>query len=1663
MELKTFFAQDLTGRIISNPLVFIYQVGTQVPVSGLTGVNGESLTNPFSGNSIGKITVALPGGEYDMRILSSIREYTVRVRFIDEDTVGDGSKSVDIASEQRDIALGQLGEVLDVVGSDEEFRGVLGEVRASVGQAKGSVALADVVLSNNRAIEASKANAAAQASLAEGYAANAYSVLQQDLSGVTSEALHRSPNAVTAMFVYDTSKDSDGGAWTEKCEGTSWYNEPMMGKWLGVQPSELNARNEGAVLGDELLPDPDLNSTIGIATSTVRYTVTAGRAIRENNANAASLRFEGSFTAGKTYRVAVEVASTPPAFVVSASPVFSVDIFNQGLATNATTGVQAGKLGSTLVFYITPTVTCNRLGVNSTTSTYADIEAVSVREVTALTTSSGNYYQSTVDGKFYRLWKNLINRSSTFGGFGNGGASAALTAVANSGPSGSSAYKLVPYVSAATVGDINTTWSGVASASTRYSFSIKAKAGEYPRIGVRGMYNATTGYMFHGTIDLTTGIAVSNIGLYPVTATPDPRGGGYYIIKVEGLIANIGTGLNVALEAHDANSTAQQNFAADGTSGIFITEPQYESGPIATAYEENANTTTTTETFRGNKRKFPKLAGIVAEGASASQSLTIYDLTEPERPMWMRFAGSSSTATPYLLYTGGSHSLSASNAKLAIGAVNTGMILTDFCRDSATRYSSNNNLGYWLGSGLAERNLKFWTIGNNPTIVNVSVNAVAMTVLPDAPTDPVTGLKVPTIAVATGGGVSVIKHNGTVVNNTAGFLDSVTINPYLLTAARSYSNADHFIAFNPGNLPAGFSWSSSYVNQFDVTGSTARMAGKGRSVFLKANSNRLVARLLDSAMGLVGKHLSSLIAPTFNTGHLTGDIRRAYLSDVDVGSVSGPELVVNGGFDTDTAGWSVTSGGSLSIANGRLRVTNDTYASSAWVDATQVIPTQIGARYLIKVDGYAGNLANNPYRMEPGPSVLIGVNSIAIFVATTSTTTIRLRPSNSSGYIPVGGYCDFDNISVREVVVDRSYKAQSANITGTLTKSPVASAAQMVAYSGFSNANYLREPYSADLDFGVGEWSVGAWVNVPAVLPQGSFPVSSEMFTTFSGVGSGWGDNGNGSWSIASAVAETDLFVAFAGTVGKTYRIAFVISGVSGAAPLVYPLHSNPSNYTNGSYSFVLESASTYFIVRAPVGSSSTISGISIREAGSLRIADRAHSIGTAINISVLASGKLTATAHDGTTTRTVTTTAAYNTGTWLKAEADYTTDGTLSISVNGVEVAATRGNPLLSLNSRYNQLLYTRDLTNAAWSKRGTGSVSNTTAPDGTGQLVSVTNTGNDVFQTFAAITGQRYEPTLMIWPLTTTGVLNIQNPSNMAGGLWSINMATLTPDAWNTITRTHPSTTVVNEFTGSSGGCGLFFLPNDGLNKQFYIKNPQVSLGALLAVYQYVNAATDFDFAAPLTIGNSFAADAPFPGSIALLKLSATVPTQEQSIWMYEQEKQMFREGAQVTIPDSGVITDLTYDDASDTWIASSETNISEFSGLVRTNVTPVPAGSFTKVSATSGVRLHARSTTNPGVDVTIPSIELRTELAKRAENVAKLNSEVATFDFDSITGQTDFALPTGYSAIAVRVSGERRREGATKDFTRLFDGFKETIRFGVAPGNAVWVQIKATKSIN
>ena len=219
-----------------------------------------------------------------------------------------------------------------------------------------------------------------------------------------------------------------------------------------------------------------------------------------------------------------------------------------------------------------------------------------------------------------------------------------------------------------------------------------------------------------------------------------------------------------------------------------------------------------------------------------------------------------------------------------------------------------------------------------------------------------------------------------------------------------------------------------------------------------------------------------------------------------------------------------------------------------------------------------------------------------------------------------------------------------------------------------------------------------------------------------------------------------------------------------------------------------------------------------------------------------------------------------------------------------------------------------------------------------------------------------------------------------------------------------------------------------------------------------------------AVLTIGNNYSLNSPFPGSLALIKISGTVPTSEQMQFAYEQEKQMFIDNSQVTLPDSNVVLGIAFDDDTNRIIAASQSTVSYWSGLVRVATDSYSTGTtISGVSAGSGTRLVSTAGNTIGVDVTIPAVNIKTMLERdrASENI----QQITVFDYDPVdNSQTVFALPTGYTAQAVYKAGVEQRESfaTTKDWSRSFDGFKESITFTTAPGTANWIQIHATKDI-
>jgi hypothetical protein len=325
-------------------------------------------------------------------------------------------------------------------------------------------------------------------------------------------------------------------------------------------------------------------------------------------------------------------------------------------------------------------------------------------------------------------------------------------------------------------------------------------------------------------------------------------------------------------------------------------------------YDETLNTAT-----RGGRREFPSVALIVAD--NTANTLTIYDLDDPSMPMWMVFTAANNNLIFNTFASYNCTSIYALNGRVYFGrASQYGLGLIDFATDDSTpiqRTSSTGGPVYKYKGTIAQRNDTLGVIdvdGNQ--IVNDTVNDVAATIVEGAEIGAL-GLPIPTVAVATAGGVSVIHPNGSVYD----FKDSTATN-------RSYSD----VRFREsGDI---FAWSSMngtahswYANQLYSNlsaasdlfkydeGDNAHLpnllsdssqtieVGKG-SVFTGGdNGLSIVKENLANPVEGASAHITS----TYNTGYMLGDIRGAWLANPSSHldrSVKGNNLTVNGTITT---------------------------------------------------------------------------------------------------------------------------------------------------------------------------------------------------------------------------------------------------------------------------------------------------------------------------------------------------------------------------------------------------------------------------------------------------------------------------------------------------------------------------------------------------------------------------------------------------------------------------------------------------------------------------------------------------------------------------------------------------------------------------------------------
>lgn len=535
----------------------------------------------------------------------------------------------------------------------------------------------------------------------------------------------------------------------------------------------------------------------------------------------------------------------------------------------------------------------------------------------------------------------------------------------------------------------------------------------------------------------------------------------------------------------------------DSDGGAWRTRCQHTSW-----WNETLNTAT-----RGARRDFPMVALIVAR----STTVTIYDALDLDPAtgvprMWMVFnAGTFAFATGSVVLATSPDLLSsvfAVQGRIYWGVTGVSLIgafEADFVADQAFAWRSATTFGGRYRGGLASRNANLGysgLYGPRGAIVNGDVRAIHARVLPGAPLDEA-GLPIPTIAVATAAGVSVIHPSGVVYDVTSASacygirLDQhgtvrvassgLIYNEVLPYADRAVSAADAYRP-NAGTGVAGIRLPYAGSDPRAIAllprdglalGSIGPSAGfaRGLGVLAEDLGNRSNGMISVSGLG-------------FATGWQPGDIRMAALCGGTTGAIVGSgELVANGTFTTDTSGWAAGGGASIAAASGELRITATAAASQR---ADQTLTTVVGQTYVVKGTMYRGTAANSVLcYVNDGTSTLAtatvsATSSTPFLFQFTATTTSTFLSCAIQGTPGAGDTAFFDNISVKLAVPDRSYKAKGLVVNGTLSRTVAATGTDLAAFSGFSAANYLEQPYNSDLDFGTGDFALIAWVKLTA-------------------------------------------------------------------------------------------------------------------------------------------------------------------------------------------------------------------------------------------------------------------------------------------------------------------------------------------------------------------------------------------------------------------------------------------------------------------------------------------------------------------------------------------------------------------------------------------------------
>ena len=484
--------------------------------------------------------------------------------------------------------------------------------------------------------------------------------------------------------------------------------------------------------------------------------------------------------------------------------------------------------------------------------------------------------------------------------------------------------------------------------------------------------------------------------------------------------------------------------------------------------------------YRGARKEFPSIAVLVLE----ANYLKIYDGDDPNLSMWMVFNCNSVSMcrvpTP--------SSVAMLNAKLVVGESNNYAGSTiDFIMDSKDAERDLRQVG-WNGNIASRNDTGLQGAFSSRLAIGQHTNDVAMIVLPNAPIDQVTGLPIPTIAVATDQGFTVIKDTTPVTvahkqtTGDEGYQVAWLGTSKLAATAPAYYgifndplvHESSDIGYLSGGAESAYSpfssstWRNTPHPIKSLSINSKLITIDDRTIVATTNAGLNIHELSRNSIVDNNDGMVAFVTKDYNTGWQIGDIKGTFMSSTDDTNVTG-ELIdlTNGEAATGQEGnFSSISANSIvagTISSGTLGRYNTGTDASVLVNGKQYLATLTISNYSGSGDlGVAAGAGfDDTFRFSANGTYYKYISytsgEVQIFYRNTNTATIGL--------------------TLKEVVVDRSVNNKGLGVFGTINKNPVVTGAELVAYSGFSASNYLQQAINSDLQFGTGDWAFYGWYN----------------------------------------------------------------------------------------------------------------------------------------------------------------------------------------------------------------------------------------------------------------------------------------------------------------------------------------------------------------------------------------------------------------------------------------------------------------------------------------------------------------------------------------------------------------------------------------------------------